>query len=149
MMTTVTLHPGYFSRRNALDWGFALVALLGMVFAFTRYQQAMDVYEQAILVGSVPAVIWLAWFWRPLRTLMLVVTGLSLFAIFLYQGDLARSEQVFFLKYFLSSQSAILWMSMVFFISTVFYWTGMFVRGQGDALESLGSRMAWWPWAWP
>jgi cytochrome c-type biogenesis protein CcsB len=142
-MTTVTLNPGYFSSRTALDWGFALLALLGTVFAFTRYQQAMDVYEQAILICSLPAVIWLAWFWRPLRTLMLVVTGLSLLAIYLYQGDLARSEQVFLLKYFLSSQSAILWMSMLFFISTVFYWAGIFIRGQADAMESLGSRMAW------
>ncbi len=142
-MTTVTLNPGFFSSRSVLDWGFAMLALLGTVFAFTRYQHAMDVYEQAILIGSLPAVIWLAWFWRPLRTLMLVVSGLSLLAIYLYQGDLARAEQVFLLKYFLSSQSAILWMSMLFFISTVFYWAGVFVRGQGDAMESLGSRMAW------
>ena len=142
-MTTVTLNPGYFSSRSVLDWGFALLALLGTVFAFTRYQHAMDVYEQAILIGSLPAAIWLAWFWRPLRTLILVVTGLSLWAIYLYQGDLARSEQVFLLKYFLSSQSAILWMSMLFFISTVFYWAGIFIRSQADAMESLGSRMAW------
>ena len=142
-MTTVTLNPGYFSSRTAIDWGFALLALLGTVFAFTRYQHAMDVYEQAILIGSLPAVIWLAWFWRPLRTLMLVVTGLSLLAIYLYQGDLARSEQVFLLKYFLSSQSAILWMSVLLFISTAFYWAGVFMRGQADAMESLGSRMAW------
>jgi cytochrome c-type biogenesis protein CcsB len=143
MTTTVTLNPGYFSRRSALDWGFAVLALLGMVFAFSRYSQAMDVYEQGILVASVPAAVALAWFWRPMRTLMLVVAGLSLFAINAYQGDLARAEQVFWLKYFLSSQSAILWMSMVFFISTVFYWAGMFIRGQGDTLETLGSRMAW------
>jgi hypothetical protein len=76
-MTTVTLNPGYFSSRSALDWGFAVLALLGTVFAFTRYQHAMDVYEQGILIGTLPAVIWLAWFWRPLRTLVLVVTGLS------------------------------------------------------------------------
>ena len=143
MTNTVTLNPGYFSRRSALDWGFALLAVLGMVFAFSRYSQAMDVYEQGILVASVPAAVALAWFWRPMRTLMLVVAGLSLFAINAYQGDLARAEQVFWLKYFLSSQSAILWMSMVFFISTVFYWAGMFIRGQGDNLEALGSRMAW------
>ena len=36
-MTTVTLNPGYFSSRSALDWGFALLALLGTVFAFTRF----------------------------------------------------------------------------------------------------------------
>ena len=143
MMTTVTLNPGFFSRRSALDWGFAVLAVLGMVFAFSRYSHAMDVYEQGILIGSVPAAVALAWFWRPMRTLMLVVAGVSLFAVTAYQGDLARAEQVFWLKYFLSSQSAILWMSMLFFISTAFYWAGMFIRGQGDNLEALGSLMAW------
>ena len=113
MTSTVTLNPGYFAKRSLADWGFALLAVLGMVWAFARYSQAMDVYEQGILVASVPAAVALAWFWRSTRTLMLVVAALSLLAIYSYQGDLARAEQVFWLKYFLSSQSAILWMSMV------------------------------------
>ena len=143
MNTTVTLQPAYFSRRSLADWAFALLSLLGMVFAFVRYQHAMDGYEQAILVGTWPAVVWLAWFWRPLRDLMVVVAALALLAIASYQGDLARAEQVFWLKYFLSSQSAILWMSMVFFISTAFYWAGMLVRSQSDTFELLGSRLTW------
>ena len=142
-MNTMTLNPGYFSQRSLADWGFALLALLGMVFAFSRYQEAMDVYEQGILVASVPAVVWLGWFWRPLRHLMLTVAGLALLAIYAYQGQLARAEEVFVLKYFLSSQSAILWMSMLMFISTVFYWGGMLLPSQSEALESLGSRIAW------
>ena len=143
MNTTVTLQPAYFSRRSLADWAFALLSLLGMVFAFVRYQHAMDGYEQAILVGTWPAVVWLAWFWRPLRDLMVVVAALALLAIASYQGDLARAEQVFWLKYFLSSQSAILWMSMVFFIGTAFYWGGVFVRSQSDTFELLGSRLTW------
>ena len=143
MNTTVTLQPAYFSRRSLADWAFALLSLLGMVYAFVRYQHAMDGYEQAILVGTWPAVVWLAWFWRPLRDLMVVVAALALLAIASYQGDLARAEQVFWLKYFLSSQSAILWMSMVFFISTAFYWAGVFARGQSDTFELLGSRLTW------
>jgi cytochrome c-type biogenesis protein CcsB len=143
MTSSVTLNPGYFSRRSLADWGFALLAVLGMAWAFVRYSHAMDVYEQGILVACVPAAVALAWFWRPLRTLMAVVAVLSLLAIGAYQGDLARAEQVFWLKYFLSSQSAILWMSMVFFISTVFYGAGLLLPSQSDQLESLGSRMAW------
>jgi hypothetical protein len=50
---------------------------------------------------------------------------------------------VFGLKYFLSSQSAILWMSMVFFISTAFYWIGMFAKGERSVMSLLGSRLAW------
>jgi len=142
-MTTITLNPGYFSQRSLADWGFALLTLLGMVFALSRYQAAMDVYEQGILVASVPALVWLGWYWRPLRHLMLMVTGLSLLALYAYQGQLAQADEVFVLKYFLSSQSAILWMSMLVFISTVFYWGGMIMPSQSDALESLGSQTAW------
>jgi cytochrome c-type biogenesis protein CcsB len=141
--TTLTLDGGYWSRRNVLDWVFALLIAAGAGFAFSRYHAAMDGYEKAILVGTVPALIALGWFWRPLITLMGVVTTCSLLAIVSYGGDLARADTVFWLKYFLSSQSAILWMSMLFFMSTLFYWTGMFIRGQADALEMLGSRLAW------
>ncbi len=141
--TTLTLHPGYFARRNWLDWGFALLALVGTLVCFGLYHAAMDGYEKAILIGTLPAVIWLGWFWAPLRNLMLVVAAVSLLAIQSYGGDLARAEQVFWLKYFISSQSAILWMSMLFFISTAFYWAGMFIKGQSDTLELLGTRMTW------
>ena len=140
---TITLTEGYFSRRSAFDWVFALLTVLGAGFAFSRYSAFMDGYEKAILVGLVPAVVWLGWFWRPLRNLMLVVTVFSLLAIWSYQGSLARAEQVFWLKFFLSSQSAILWMSVLFFISTVFYWLGIFSKNQSDAMESLGSKIAW------
>jgi cytochrome c-type biogenesis protein CcsB len=50
---------------------------------------------------------------------------------------------VFWLKYFLSSQSAILWMSVLIVMSTVFYWIGMFSRGQSSAMQLIGSRLAW------
>ena len=74
---------------------------------------------------------------------MMGVAAFSLLAIWAYQGSLARAEEVFWLKYFLSSQSAILWMSVLFFMSTLFYWIGMFARGQSAAMELLGSRLAW------
>ena len=141
--TTMTLNPGYLSRLNWLDWAFALLAVIGTGVAFGLYHPSMDVYEKYILAGTLPAVIWLGWFWAPLRNLMLVVAAISLLAIQSYGGDLARADEVFWLKYFISSQSAILWMSMLFFISTAFYWAGMFIKGQGDSLELLGTRMAW------
>jgi cytochrome c-type biogenesis protein CcsB len=34
-------------------------------------------------------------------------------------------------------------MSLLFFMGTVFYWGGMFVRGQADTLERLGSGLTW------
>ena len=145
--STLRLSEGYFAKRNTLDWLFAVLVLAGGLYAFARYNAFMDVYEKGILLAAMPAVISMGWFWRPLRLLMLCVAGFSLLAIASYQGadggSLARSEQVFWLKYFLSSQSAILWMSVLFFMSTVFYWLGMFSKAQGNAFESLGSKIAW------
>ena len=148
---TLSLNQGYFARRNALDWVFAVLVAGGFLYAFARYSAYMDVYEKGILFAAIPAAITLGWFWRPLRVLMMVVTGFALLGIASYQGDLARAEQVFWLKYFLSSQSAILWMSVLFFMSTIFYWLGMFAgntpTGSGAShsatLESLGSKIAW------
>ena len=144
---TLVLNEGFLSRRNWFDWVFAAIVVAGGLWVLSRYSPSMDIYEKCILAGAVPSLIWLGWFWRPLRVLMLVVAGLALVAIMSYQvdgqADLARADQVFWLKYFLSSQSAILWMSMLFFISTVFYWGGMMTRNPAAALELLGSRIAW------
>ncbi|MBP6902327.1 MAG: c-type cytochrome biogenesis protein CcsB [Burkholderiaceae bacterium] len=145
-----------FSGRSAYDWVFALLVLLGAGYAFQRYAPAMDGYEKAILVGAVPALVALGWFWGPLRGLTLGVGAVTLLAIGLYNrstdgfgADLAQADSVFLLKYFLSSQSAILWMSMLCFMSTVLYWIGLVSRrsvggttGDNTALL-LGSRLAW------
>ncbi len=138
---------GYFARRNAMDWVFAAVMLVATVIAFSLYHGAMDGYEKGILLGTTPAAIALGWFWRPLARLMLGTGALAMLAIWLYQGengaDLARAETVFLLKYFLSSQSAILWMCVTVFMSTAFYWMGMISQKNSDAMELIGSRLAW------
>ncbi|MFN3417329.1 MAG: c-type cytochrome biogenesis protein CcsB [Caldimonas sp.] len=152
-MNTTTLSldaPGYFARRTWFDWLFAVLIVAGAGYAFQRYHASMDVYEKAILVGATPAAVWLGWFWRPLRVLALAVGAASLLAIALYArvsdgfgADLSQADRVFLLKYFLSSQSAILWMSLLFFMSTVFYWIGLFARTGAGTAERLGSRLAW------
>ncbi|HCX80875.1 MAG: c-type cytochrome biogenesis protein CcsB [Curvibacter sp. RIFCSPHIGHO2_12_FULL_63_18] len=139
----ISLNVGYFARRTWFDWLFAVLVIAGGLFAFMRYADSMDVYEKGILLAAIPSVIWLGWFWRPLQTLMLVVAGLSLMAVFSYEGALDRAETVFWLKYFLSSQSAILWMSMLFFMATVFYWIGVFAKGRADGMELVASRLVW------
>src|SRR3569623_2481909 len=141
--TTLTLHEGFFSRRNWFDWLFAVLVVTGGLYAFGKYQHAMDVYEKGILFASMPAAIWLGWFWRPLRVLMIAVACISLLAIASYEGQLARADNVFWLKYFFSSQSAILWMSVLMVMSTMFYWIGMFAGGQSAAMQAIGSRLAW------
>ena len=138
-------------RRSALDWGFAALVLLGGAYAFNRYHASMDVYEQGILACAVPALIALGCFWSPLRLLGLTAGAATLLAIALYArqtdgfgADLAAGEQVFWLKYLLSSQSAILWMGLLFYMSTLFYWGGMFSRaGRNSVAEVVGSKLAW------
>jgi len=157
-MNTTTLtfgDSGWFSRRSPFDWLFAALIVAGAGYAFSRYGAAMDVYETAILTGAVPALIALGWFWGSLRVLALGVGSASLLAIALYSrtsdgfgADLAAGDKVFWLKYFLSSQSAILWASVLFFMSTFFYVVGLFARagsgsGGDNTAQRLGSFMAW------
>ena len=137
--TSITLSEGFFSRRSWLDWLFAALVLAAGGATLSMYGQAMDVYETGILIAAVPAAIWLGWFWRPLAVLM-VGAGLSLLAISSYHASgeaptLARADTVFWLKYFLSSQSAILWMSMLVFMSTIFYWLGLVGGPHGATME--------------
>jgi ABC-type transport system involved in cytochrome c biogenesis permease subunit len=65
------------------------------------------------------------------------------------------ADQVFLLKYLLSSQSAILWMCVLFFMSTVFYWIGLPSAGRrpqrhapahglGRAWPGPASSWRWW-----
>ncbi|TNY08154.1 c-type cytochrome biogenesis protein CcsB, partial [Escherichia coli] len=44
-------------RRDTLDWVFAALVLLGGGYAFQRYQASMNVYEQGILLCTLPALI--------------------------------------------------------------------------------------------
>ena len=102
-------------RPNWTDILFVALLALGAGYALNTFSQSMDYYEQIILVCAVPTFAWMGWLWRPLRSLMLTTALAAGFAIWLYQGDIARAEQIFFLKYLFSSQSAILWMCALFF----------------------------------
>ena len=133
--------PGYFRSLNAVDWLFGAGLLAAVLFALSRYAGYMDGYERAILLLTAPTFAALGWHWKPVRWLIPVVALLSLWAISLYGGTLAAAEQKFFLKYMLSSQSAILWMSALFVFSTVFYWIGLLARSPSGA--AIGSRLCW------
>ncbi len=153
MNTTTLILPEaglgpWLKRRSAADWGFAGLVLAGTAFAFLRYAASMDGYEQAILACSAPALILLGWAWAPLRLLAVIVGAASLLAMSLYGQqvddfgvDLAAGEQRFLLKYALASQSAILWSCVLVYLSTLFYWLGIFAKSPG--LEAGGTRLAW------
>jgi hypothetical protein len=120
---TYTENPGILKSASLFDWIFALVLAAGALFAFNRYGDFMDIYEKAILLAAVPVFVGLGWYWKSSRVLMLLIFGLSLWAISMYASNLEMAQSRFFLKYLLSSQSAILWMSFLFGLSTVFrFW---------------------------
>ncbi len=133
--------PGYFKRLGLADWIFAAALLSGALFALTRFGVYMDGYEKAILVLAACAFSALGWHWKPVRWLIPTVALLALTAISLYGGDLDMGNKKFFLKYMLSSQSAILWMSTMFVFSTAFYWIGLVGRSEFGA--SVGSKLCW------
>jgi len=144
-----TLQGGMPTQRRPLtDWLFAALVIGLGGWGFKSYGHAMDMYENAILAAAIPSLIALGWFWKPLRLLM-VLCGLATWAaaaLYMratddYGADLAKGEQIFWLKYFLSSQSAILWMSVLFFMSTIFYWIGVITNTTTGI--RLGSRIAW------
>jgi cytochrome c-type biogenesis protein CcsB len=141
---------GFVSGRTLFDWLFAALVVAGVGYAFSRYSGSMDVYEKGILVGAMPVMVLLGWFWGSLRVLMLGVAAASLFAISLYNrqmdgfgADLAQGDRVFMLKYFLSSQSAIMWMSVLFFMSTTFYWIGFAAKTENNTAVRIGSGLTW------
>jgi cytochrome c-type biogenesis protein CcsB len=136
-----TQPPGFFKRLSAIDWLFGAGLLAASLFALQRYGSFMDVYEQAILLLAAPTFALLGWHWKPVRWLMPLIAVLSLWGVSLYGGALDAANQKFFLKYMLSSQSAILWMSALFVFSTVFYWGGLLARSPFGA--SVGSKLCW------
>ena len=143
----LTQNPSYTETTNFLksrtwfDWFFLAVLAAGALFALNRYGEFMDIYEKGILLAAVPTFVWLGWHWRPVRLLMLSIAGLSLWTIAQYGGNLEMAQSRFLLKYLFSSQSAILWMSMLFFLSTIFHWGGLLART--DFGSAVGSKLCW------
>ena len=128
-------------RLNPGDWLYALALAGGALFALRQYGGFMDIYDKAILLLTVPGLAAMGFAWKPFRVFLAVSTALALASIALYQGDLARAEQVFFLKYLISSQTAIMWMSALFFIATGAFLLGLAARS--DFADATGSALTW------
>ncbi|OXI91250.1 c-type cytochrome biogenesis protein CcsB [Burkholderia sp. AU33423] len=131
----------FLARLSLFDWLFALALVVGAGYALVHYNAHMDYYDKAVMIGTVPALIALGWRWKPARLMMASIAVLALLSIRIYQGDLARADSAFFLKYFLSSQSAILWMSALFVLATIFYWIGLLARSESGS--AIGQKLTW------
>ncbi|MFZ6638134.1 c-type cytochrome biogenesis protein CcsB [Undibacterium sp. TC4M20W] len=136
-----TPYQGFFKRLSIADWLYAVALCMASLFALSRFGAYMDIYEKGIVVLAAPTFAWLGWHWKPIRVLLVILTVLSLLTIQMYGGSLEMANKKFFLKYLLSSQSAILWMSTLFVLSTLFYWGGLIARSDFGA--SVGSVLCW------
>ena len=113
-------------RLDWQDWLYAILLVAGAVFAYVKYANYMDIYEVVFLFGASAVFSYLGWQWKALGGLVLGVAVVSLFSISLYHGDQARATQTFLLKFLISSQSAIMWMNVLFVLAMVTYWFAMF-----------------------
>ena len=135
------------------SWLFAALVTAIAGVALMRYRLAMDPYEQAILCLGACALLWLVSQWGALRYLALLAGMVAAWALQLYDGDIGRADSVFMLKYFLSSQTAVFWMSLCFFFATAFYWVGLWQQrqltqtaaapGEQGSLLRVASGMVW------
>lgn len=123
------------------DWLYALVIFAGSIFAYSKYAQYMDIYETVFLFGAAALASYLGWQWKTLGKLVLAVGVISLFSINLYHGDQARATQVFLLKFLISSQSAIMWMNVLFVLAMVTYWFALYKRS--DFAGKFATALTW------
>jgi cytochrome c-type biogenesis protein CcsB len=126
---------------SLFDWLWTGIVLGGVAFIFYAYGERLDRYEIGVLLGTTAGGIALGLFWKPFRPLVLAVAALSLFALWRYDGKLANAETDFFLRYMLSSQSAVMWMCALFYLATVSYFAGLFLRNEFAA--KVGTGLTW------
>ncbi len=133
--------PSLLKRLGLYDWIWALLVVVGSGIAYSNYSALMDGYEVGILFFSAIGLVLFGWSWKPMRTLSLVVALLSLAAVGLYGDDLARGASNFFLKFLISSQSAIMWMSALFVMATAAYWFALAIGSEFSG--KVGTALTW------
>jgi len=140
--TTIDYQPKTLLQRLGWqDWLYAVILTIGAIYAYNQYSQHMDIYEISFLFGAAAVFSYLGWQWKSLGKLVLAVGVISLFSISLYHGDQARATQTFLLKFLISSQSAIMWMNVLFILAMFTYWFAMFKRSSFG--ENVASALTW------
>ncbi len=128
-------------RLNWQDWLYAMLLAAGAIFAYSQYAKFMDIYEVTFLFGAAAVFSYIGWQWKAIARLVLGVAVVSLFSISLYHGDQARATQAFLLKFLISSQSAIMWMNVLFVLAMVTYWFAMYKRSEFTG--KVASALTW------
>lgn len=122
--------PSWIQRLNVWDGVWALLVTLGSLYAWWLYRSYMDGYEVAIQIGSTLALIAWGHAWKPARGFTLAVTLLAVLALWRYGADYELRKSDFWLKYFLESQAAFMWMSVLYVLATPTYFAALFARSE-------------------
>jgi len=131
----------FWKSLSLFDWFWGLLVMLATAYGHTRYAELMDVYEELILVATGASLIALGWHWKAVRLLSLAVFLLSIFGISRYVNGLVDAQTDFFLKFLVSSQSAIMWMSALYVLATVTYFASFVARA--EFVAKVASAMTW------
>ena len=124
-----------------IDYSFGIALACLTILAISKFNNFMDIYEIIILIGSAITFTWMASLWPNFKKLFVYTFLLSFISIFFYKGSLDQIELNFFLKYFLSSQSAIMWMTALYPLSLVTYWVYLFSRQ--EFYGNLATKITW------
>lgn len=142
MNTSLLTKPtSFWQSLSKFDWLYAVLLLAGGMFSYQRYAGFMDMYEVSFLFGAVALFSYLGWRWSAIARLVLAVAVLSLLGVYSYQGDLANSGQRFLLKFLLASQSAVMWMNVLFVLAMLTYWLALFQKSAFTA--KVASALTW------
>ncbi len=111
------------------DAAWVAFVLFGTLYAWIQYGSLMDGYEIGILIGTSLTVIWLGRFWKSMQGFTVLVSLVTMLALWTYHthGNLiTANEEAFFLRFLISSQSAIMWMNALFVLATLTYFLALY-----------------------
>ncbi|HEZ4776038.1 TPA: c-type cytochrome biogenesis protein CcsB [Neisseria meningitidis] len=134
------------SNLNLWDWVFAVLVFAATVFVQTRSGMHMDIYETVMLWASAGIAVFLGWFFKPMRWFVPLSVLLAYASVGLYGGNI-KSAEIFLLRYFLSSQSAIMWQCAFVFFALFAYISGAVLASvknvPTNTLLGMGTVFAW------
>lgn len=140
------VRKSFIRNLNIWDWVFAALVFSGTVFVQTLSGVRMDIYETVILWVSAGIAVFLGWFFKPVRWFVPLCILLAYAAVGLYGGDI-KSAEGFLLRYFLSSQSAIMWQCAFVFFALFAYISGAVLASvknvSTNTLLGIGNVFAW------
>ena len=140
------VRKSFIRNLNIWDWVFAALVFSGTVFVQTRSGMHMDIYETVMLWASAGIAVFLGWFFKPMRWFVPLSVLLAYAAVDLYGGNI-KSAEIFLLRYFLSSQSAIMWQCAFVFFALFAYISGAVLASvknvPTNTLLGMGTVFAW------